>query len=346
MLRATLIAMAAVLALVCAGLVAQAEAQTSPFGGGPVAGRAFTGPAVPKAESASTWERLMARIQAVQQVLNKRLADAVRRLKSDGAAGGWLLAGLSFLYGIAHAVGPGHGKAVISSYVLADGRTVRRGVALSFAAAALQALTAVILVGILAVLLNAAGVRMRETVGWLETASYALVALIGTWMLLGRLRLLMRPAAAVPVAVHTHGPATDYAGGDGDHGACCGHAHVPDPAALQGSAWSLRQAAAVVLAVGLRPCTGAIVVLVFALAHGLFLAGVGATFAMALGTAITVSVLAALAVGSKQLALRLAGGSERWSSGIYHGAGLVGSALLLVLGLTLFMASLGPSRPF
>jgi nickel/cobalt exporter len=75
---------------------------------------------------------------------------------------------------------------------------------------------------------------------------------------------------------------------------------------------SWRKMMAVVFSVGIRPCTGAILVLVFALTQGLFWAGVAATFAMALGTALTVAVLATLALGSRELALRLGGTNSTW----------------------------------
>ena len=98
-------------------------------------------------------------------------------------AGAVVLAALSFIYGVVHAVGPGHGKMVISSYVVANEETVRRGVVISFIAAALQALTAVALVGILAFALNASGLQINAWSNQLETVSYALIALVGAWLL-------------------------------------------------------------------------------------------------------------------------------------------------------------------
>ena len=109
---------------------------------------------------------------------------------------------------------------------------------------------------------------------------------------------------------------------------------------------SWRKALAVVLSVGIRPCTGAILVLVFALTQGLFWAGVAATFAMAFGTAITVAVLASLALGSRELALRLGGGSSAWADAVWTACAIGGSALIFLLGATLFVASHGPARPF
>lgn len=119
---------------------------------------------------------------------------------------------------------------------------------------------------------------------------------------------------------------------------------MPDPRQLEGElSWG--KALAIVMAVGIRPCTGAVVVLVFALSQGLFWAGVFATFAMALGTAITVSALAALAVGSRGLAERLGGGNSRWTGMIGAIAGIGGSAAVMLLGVAFFFASLNGSGP-
>jgi nickel/cobalt transporter (NicO) family protein len=90
-----------------------------------------------------------------------------------------------------------------------------------------------------------------------------------------------------------------------DHASAWAHAHAPEPAELAGPGGWKRGLSAVV-AVGARPCSGAVIVLVFALAQGLFLTGVAATLLMALGTAVTVTLIASLAVGAKGFAKRLA----------------------------------------
>ena len=118
-----------------------------------------------------------------------------------------------------------------------------------------------------------------------------------------------------------------------------------DPRTLAGP-FSWRKMMAVVFSVGIRPCTGAILVLVFALTQGVFWAGVAATFAMALGTAITVAVLATLALGSRELALKLGGEGGKFGNAVWTICRLGGAALIFLFGATLFLASLGPARPF
>ncbi|MGB6769506.1 MAG: hypothetical protein WBE50_15710, partial [Methyloceanibacter sp.] len=119
-----------------------------------------------------------------QQSLQRDLATGVKSLKGEHAiAGAFMLAALSFVYGVVHAVGPGHGKTIISSYVVANEETVRRGVIISFIAAGLQALTAIALVDILAFALNASGMQINAWSNQLEMVSYAMIALVGAWLL-------------------------------------------------------------------------------------------------------------------------------------------------------------------
>ena len=343
-------------------------AQGSGQGGGPAVGttppaKSFLPPqgqrAAPAPEASGPLHGVYLWLTAWQADINRRLATAVREIRTGNPVTATLiLAALSFAYGVLHAAGPGHGKAVISSYVLANERTVRRGIALSFLAALIQGLSALIVVCVLVVALKATGLTMKSTEAWLETASWALVAVVGAWLLWRQLRgLRQRPAQAEAHGHvhhhHAHGHdhhrpdhGADHAAHRHDHGhdhTCCDHAHIPDPRQLEG-AWSWRKALPIALAVGVRPCTGAILVLVFAIGQGLFWAGVFATFAMALGTAVTVSALAALAVGSRELAVRI--GNGRGGERVRLVAGIGGSAFVMLMGVVLFVGSLSGTTAF
>ena len=121
-------------------------------------------------------------ILARQAIFYRALSGMIRAAKADGSAL-WGLMGISFVYGIFHAAGPGHGKAVISSYLVANEETWRRGIVLSFASAVLQSLTAVAIVGIAAVLLGATAKMMGDTVRVIEIVSYGLIVLLGARLL-------------------------------------------------------------------------------------------------------------------------------------------------------------------
>src|SRR5262245_36487451 len=152
-------------------------------------------------------------VLAKQAEFSLAMRNMLRSAKNDGSAV-WGLLGLSFLYGIFHAAGPGHGKAVISSYVVANHETWRRGVVLSFASAMLQAAVAVAFVGVAAWIFNATMATLCASERYIEIAIYVLTALIGlrlVWVkgraLIGMARGLGQPLHAVGAAVtppHDH----------------------------------------------------------------------------------------------------------------------------------------------
>ncbi|WP_342109105.1 nickel/cobalt transporter [Methylobacterium sp. SI9] len=305
-LMALAVALAALLAAAIAWLVAPglaAPPPRSPFGIG------FR-------EAAPAATGLGGIILAFQASFSRSLNAAVSALQGGGD---WKpLIGLALAYGVFHAAGPGHGKAVIAGYILAGERAFRRGCALSLCAALLQAAVAGAIVGIGSLILNATAASITRTGTVIETVSFALVALIGlvlTWRKAGRL-------------VHldaTCGP---------------GCSHLPGPQALETmDTW--RERAGVVLAAGSRPCAGAVLVLVFAVSQGVPGAGVLAVLAMALGTALTTTALAGLAVFAKRAALHLAGGRGRAGVLALGGLELIAAAFVLVLGAAM-LSGLAP----
>jgi nickel/cobalt transporter (NicO) family protein len=310
---------------------------------------------------------------AKQSEFYREMSSTIRAAKSDGSAV-WTLLGISFAYGIFHAAGPGHGKAVISSYLVANQETARRGIVLSFASALMQSLVAVVIVGICAWLLNATAKTMCGAEKAIEIASYALIAAFGARLVWtkggGLLRALQAPQpepalALAAVHPHDHGHGHDHAQHDHahfhahavhqeavdhhghDHGHVhdehCGHSHGPAPSELAGpGGW--RRGFSAIFAVGVRPCSGAILVLVFALAQGLFWAGVAATLVMGLGTAITVATIAVIAVSAKDVARRLSGAREGGGALIMRGIEFGAAGLVLLFGLGLLFGYVAAER--
>jgi nickel/cobalt transporter (NicO) family protein len=277
-----------------------------------------------------------------QQNFHSRMMKAMKGLaEGHGLSAGLALAGLSFLYGLLHAAGPGHGKAVISGWLLATETQLRRGIAVAFLSALFQALTAIVVVSALLLLVNGAASAVKDAARWLEGGSFALIAALGAYLVWTGVKaaLPLRTATAdfqfeiinpLPAA-HVHGP---------DCG--CGHVHAPDARDVAGD-FSWRKAVALAFAVGLRPCTGALLVLVFSSAMGLYWAGIAATFAMALGTFITIAVVATIAVQGKALAQRLTSRDARWMGWLSTGLRLVAGSAILLFGAVMFLAALqGP----
>ncbi|TAK47627.1 MAG: nickel/cobalt transporter [Xanthobacteraceae bacterium] len=327
-----------VIAVIADAVTTAALAQGTPFGA----------PRPPQA--APQVGGMVGWLLAKQAEFYRAMSAAVRAAKSDGSAALTLL-GVSFLYGIFHAAGPGHGKAVISSYLIANEETARRGIVLSFASALLQALVAVLVVGVGAWLFNATSRSLCGAERVIELASYALIAGLGARMVWTKGRGFFGAVQDWRMARgdghHHHHDHADHSHADHSPDDCsrgdCGHSHGPDLATIAGrGGW--RRGLSAIVAVGLRPCSGAILVLVFALAQGLFWAGVAATFVMALGTAITVTGIALLTVGARDLARRIA--AHRVGAGgvalrfIEFGA----AGLVLLLGLALLLGQAAAER--
>lgn len=320
------------------------------------------------AGDASWWSGILNWLQQTQSDLWRGLAKAIRAVKEEGSitAASWLI-GLSFFYGVVHAAGPGHGKAIISAYLVGNESAVRRGIGLSLLSAAAQGLTAILLVSILAALLGFISRDVAGVATWLETASAWVIVAIGAWFVARTVRALLNrrkpiipparpPVSASPVAQgneahlhhqheHLHAPKGQcnahthhHEHHHGHHHGCQheghhhGHAHAvvtPD----QARGW--REGFAIVAAIGARPCMGAIFVLLFALAQGVFMLGILGTAAMSLGTGITVAVLAALASGARATALKVAGSMDGWLDTAYHTLSLLGGLALVLLGVAL-----------
>lgn len=281
------------------------------------------------------------------------LTAALREVATSSSAL-WTLLGLSFGYGVAHAAGPGHGKVVISSYMLASGDTARRGAMLAIGAALVQATMAVLLVGVLAGVFGLSRAFLTDATITLERFSYALIILLGLYLVWRTVKgLLPQPVALAPAGhPHHHDHAHDH---DHDHhhhahhahpdphhvhDAHCGcdHVHMPDADEVSRTA-GLGQSLMLVLGAGARPCTGALLVLVLAMSQGLLWAGALSAYAMGVGTAITVGTLAVFASG---LSSFLTSGSR--ASPLMRYAPLVlsllGGLLVVAFGALLLLASL------
>jgi nickel/cobalt transporter (NicO) family protein len=309
-----------------------------------------------------------------QSEFYREMSSAIRAAKSDGSAV-WSLLAISFAYGIFHAAGPGHGKAVISSYLVANQETARRGIVLSFVSAMLQSLVAVLIVAIGAWLLNVTAKTMCGAEKVIAIASYGLIAAFGARLVwtkgAGFIRALqtnspgpelaMASVAATHGHVHHHDHSHAHRGHANDHhrhdhahhvhdhahhhvhDEHCGHSHGPMPDELAGPGGWWRGLGAI-FAVGLRPCSGAILVLVFALAQGLFWAGIAATFVMGLGTAITVAAIAVLAVSAKGIAHRISRAGDGRGALIMRGIEFAAAGLVLLFGIGLLTGYLFAER--
>jgi ABC-type nickel/cobalt efflux system permease component RcnA len=323
-----------------------ADAAQSPFGIATPdsSGYYFGGPLGP----------LFAWVAVHQAHFYRALTASLASLRND-PSGLWLLFGLSFIYGVFHAVGPGHGKAVISSYMLASGDSARRGIVLSFLSAAVQAVSAVVVVAVGTIILRVSAVGMTFATDWIGIVSFAAITVFGAWLLWTKIRGDHRRRQAVafqPVAGQfvCDDPTHDAPGAI--HINCC--APLPAPAGtpivaappVDSLGAFLRRAWSAIVAVGIRPCSGAIIILVFALSQGFFAAGVAATFVMAAGTGLTVAAIALVAMSAKGIALRVTGaGSSRGALLLGRTIEIGGAAAVFLFGLVLLGGALATGLP-
>ena len=290
--------------------------------------------------SLSSFDRLSVWIYTEQRKFHRSLSNHMGRL-ADGDEKWeiiWSLIGVSFLYGVFHAAGPGHGKAIVSSYLLSHRQTLRRGIGLAVAASMCQGVVAILIVyGLVYVI----GWLPRDTqlaATWGERVSFILVALLGAYLAVQALRRLVSRLRGAEVqacghAVHSDSPMSD-----------CGHNHAPTMAQVE-SAKDIKSMVAVVLSIGLRPCTGAIIVLVFASAASLHWVGIGAVMGMSIGTAITVASLALLAGSVRHLLERISWLSGRYVAYTVDIVATFGGIFILVIGLSLIMSAFGQQHP-
>ena len=281
----------------------------------------------------SFWNDPVLWVREQQQTFYSSMSGALKKIKTGAplAAASTLML-LSFGYGVFHAAGPGHGKAVISAWLLATENELRRGVLIAFLSAMIQAITAVLIVTVLLLIVASVGATARNVAGFLESASYGLIAVMGLYLIW----MAFRPHDQKHEHRHKHHH-------EHNHDETCGHVHLPGAKELKGR-WSFTKAFSLAFAVGIRPCTGAILVLIFANALGLYWAGIASTIAMAIGTFLTVSVIAAIAVYSKKLALKLVAKDDRWLNWTAFGLRLGGGTAIAGLGALLFLGSLGSTN--
>lgn len=297
---------------------------------------------------AQAWfEALVVFVYDQQRGFSRAFSEGVAALRKNEDGATLSLMALGFTYGIFHAVGPGHGKAVISTYALTHETKMRRTVALSFAAALIQGLSAILVVGVLSLVVQ--GSIRQLAIGAddvLNPISFTAVALIGVYLIVRGVKAWLRTRQIARQAHHhthdhDHDPNHIH-----DENCGCGHTHMPTPEQVD-EATNIWRAGAVALSVGIRPCSGAILVLVLAFAFGFALSGIAAVIAMSLGTGITV---AALALGAQSLRWplgKLFGGLGVGAGWLSAGLMIAGGAVIVLIGATLLHGALStPNHPF
>ncbi|MGR5062438.1 nickel/cobalt transporter [Photobacterium sp. DNB22_13_2] len=284
------------------------------------------------------WPSMVLKSIEWQRAVNNQLADLLYDAKDNPLVSGGYLAGFSFLYGVLHALGPGHGKVIVTTYLATQPTKVKTSLMLTLVSAVCQALVAVLLVSVLLWGFNASMREVSSQAVKFMTISSVLVSVLGVmicWRAFKGVRRSVAQSQKMGCADHhDHHHSTECG---------CGHRHIASPEEVD-NAKTLREYIGVIMSIGLRPCTGAIMVLLFANMVGLYWMGVVSALVMSLGTALTTSALALLTLSGKRIVHRYLqqgngqpGKSDSRLGLIWAGYSLqlVGGIILVLLGLLL-----------
>jgi nickel/cobalt transporter (NicO) family protein len=264
------------------------------------------------ASGPSLLRRGMVQFVRLQRDVNRALSNGIVAIRDGRSSSAVLLAMLiAFAYGVLHAIGPGHGKAVILGYFLSRDGSIRRGLRMGAQIALLHLISAVVIVVVVHWLLAVSFAQPIDQLQILKVFSYGAIALIGSVMLARALWAVRRPADAAAV-----------------HGHDCHHQRVDGARDLLS------------IAVGLVPCSGAVLVLIYALANGLLLSGLLMTACIAIGMALTLSAIGIAAVWMRAHAV----GANRPAAPprrriVLAVLDLVGPLLITALGVVLLLST-------
>lgn len=266
------------------------------------------------------FDRLAFWAAAQQRGFQNDMALSLRSARAGEAGAVLALLGGCFAYGLAHAAGPGHGKILIGGYGMARAVPMIRLSLIALAASLGQAVTAIAMVYAGVLVLNLGReVMVGTTEAIMAPISYGAIALIGLWLVWRGFRRLRKPSQAHD---HTHESGADTCG----H---CGHVHGPTLDQVE-NAGTLKEALLLIGGIAVRPCTGALFVLIITWQMGIGMLGIAGAFAMAIGTGL-VTIAVGLAAGGLRGGL-LAGiaGSPRFGQ-VTATVELLAGALVVVL---------------
>ncbi|MCU6185093.1 nickel/cobalt transporter [Citrobacter cronae] len=284
------------------------------------------------------WPQVMMKSIVWQREVNQQMSGLLKAVAASPTQAGGSLLLFSFLYGVLHALGPGHGKVVITTWLATHPSKLKSSIGLTLASSLLQGLVAIGLVIIVLTVLQLPARQLHMSSFWLERGSYVLVGVLGLllcWRALKKLRLLLkRPTFIAFTPRHVH------------HDGCgCGHQHLPNPEQVQsGEDWRARLM--IILSMGMRPCSGAIMVLLFSKVIGVFYWGMASALAMAAGTSLTITSLALLVHSFRTLAVRLSGHKAPvlWRQIGWTTLALAGGTVLIAAAVVMWMSAVPVGR--
>jgi len=263
------------------------------------------------------WQDFVQYCFSLQIALHRYLVLYLLQQNSHQLNGGLMLMAGSFVYGVLHAVGPGHGKFVITTFLATHREKLRASRLITLSGSMMQGVVAVLFVVLLAIILNLSTGDLSQSRYWIEKINALLIAAFGAVLIFravgGKSRFFKQARQAE----------------------CgCGHQHYPAEHALS-TGW--RNAIWLTLTIGIRPCSGALMILIFSNAIGMFSWGVAAVMAMSLGTALSIIIMATAVHHAREWMIAANRRGMTYSAAsVSRLALLAGGVVLLLFALVLF----------
>ncbi|MBS6009298.1 MAG: nickel/cobalt transporter [Haemophilus parahaemolyticus] len=278
-----------------------------------------------------------------QKAFNLQLSSSLNQLSQQHQEAGITLIFISFFYGIFHAIGPGHGKFILTSYLALEQSKLRQAVKISLASSIVQGIVAILLVSIIVVAFTLSRTYFNLTLKWVERGSFMLMVLLGiywiyqAWQGIRPPKLQIRKISPMQMSQEK----TPLVSHHIHHEHCgCGHQHLPSSAQMnQSTGW--KSQLFLILSIGSRPCSGAILVLFLSYTLNIYLWGILAALIMALGTGITLTIFALIVVFARHKAVKLTAWylPTKFNLLIASGLKFLTACVLIGMGILLLHAS-------
>ncbi|MFD1092034.1 nickel/cobalt transporter [Providencia vermicola] len=247
-----------------------------------------------------------------QKQLNQGLSYLLQETATRPFYAGGLLVIASFAYGFLHALGPGHGKLIITTYIATQATHLKQSVVISLFASLLQGLVAILLVSFVLILFQLSTKHLNQASAYAEQISYVFVILLGVFLCVSAIRRfwqISKPKKLAALTLRSKQPLNQsqskiiYHKVQAESSSCaCGHQHVVQSDQLQAG---FKSKLLIILSMGIRPCSGAILVLLFSYVIDAYVWGMIAALMMAVGTALTICLIAVFVHLMRDNALRV-----------------------------------------
>lgn len=247
------------------------------------------------------WPALIMASMHWQKEINEQIIELLYSAQTQLLASGFSLISVAFIYGVLHSLGPGHGKLIVTTYLATHPTKVKISLILTVLSALLQAIVAIVVVSILLLLFNSTMREVNNEANHFISLSFYSVVILGSIVIWRNMKTLFKEFYSRPFTIKITAikPITNSIKHSHNNMCGCGHVHFAGAEDIN-KASSFKEYLAIIFSVGLRPCTGAIMVLLFSNTLGLYWLGIISALFMSVGTALTTSSIAIMTtIGTK-----------------------------------------------